>query len=38
MYLMMWYMEAVERPDEQDIEPCAAVDEGLGDLYIADDG
>ena len=31
-------MEAVERLDRQDVKPCAAVDEGLGDLYVADDG
>ena len=30
-------MEVVERVDRQDVEPCAAVDQGLGDLHIADD-
>ena len=30
-------MEVVERIDGQDIEPCAAVDEGLGNLHVADD-
>ena len=30
-------MEVVERVDGQDVEPCAAVDEGLGNLHIADD-
>ena len=30
-------MEVVERVDGQDVEPCAAVDEGLGDLHVADD-
>mgnify|MGYP005813551965 CR=1 FL=1 len=31
-------MKAVEHLDGQDVKPCAAVDEGLGDLYVADDG
>ena len=30
-------MEKVERVDGQDVEPCAAVDEGLGNLHVADD-
>ena len=30
-------MEVVERVDGQDVEPCAAVDEGLGNLHVADD-
>ncbi len=35
--LIIWHLKVVERVDGQDIEPCAAVDEGLGDLHIADD-
>ena len=27
----------VERVDGQDVEPCAAVDEGPGDLHVAND-
>ena len=34
---MIWHLEVVERVDGQDVEPCAAVDERLGDLHIADD-
>ena len=30
-------MVEVERLDGQDVEPCTAVDEGLGNLHIADD-
>ena len=30
-------MEVVEHVDGQDVEPCATVDEGLGNLHIADD-
>ena len=37
MKLVIWHLEAVERVDGHDIEPCAAVDEGLGNLHIADD-
>ena len=36
--LIVWHLKAVERLDGQDVKPCAAVDEGLGDLYVADDG
>ena len=35
--LVIWHLEVVERVDGQDVEPCAAVDESLGDLHIADD-
>ena len=38
MKLIIRHLEAVERLDGQDVEPCAAIDEGLGDLHIADDG
>ena len=31
-------MEAVERLDDKNIEPRTAIDEGLGDRDIADDG
>ena len=27
----------VERLDGQDVEPCPAIDEGPGDLHVADD-
>ena len=30
-------MEPVERLDGQDVESCSAVNEGPGDLHIADD-
>ena len=33
----MWHLKVAERVDGQDVEPCAAVDEGLGDLHVADD-
>ena len=36
--LIIWYLKAVECLDGLDIEPCATVDEGLGDLHVADDG
>ena len=36
--LVVWHLKADERLDGQDVEPCAAVDEGLGDFYVADDG
>ena len=36
--LIVWHLEIVERLDGQDIEPCSAIDEGLGDLDVADDG
>ena len=35
--LVIWDLEVVKRVDEQDVEPCAAVDEGLGNLLVADD-
>ena len=35
--LRIWHLEVVEHVDGQDVEPCAAVNEGLGDLHIADD-
>ena len=31
------HLEVVERVDGQDVEPCAAIDEGLGNLHVADD-
>ena len=31
-------MEAVERLDGKNIEPCTTIDEGLGDKDITDDG
>ena len=37
LMLIMWHLKVVERLDGQDVEPCAAVDEGLGDPHIADD-
>ena len=37
MELLIRHLEVVERVDGQDVEPCAAVDESLGDLHIADD-
>ena len=36
--LIVWHFEAVERLDGQDVKPCATVDQGLGDLYVVDDG
>ena len=33
----MWHLKVAERVDGQDVEPCAAVDEGLGNLHVADD-
>ena len=35
--LIVWHLEIVECLDGQDIEPCSAIDEGPGDLHIADD-
>ena len=35
--LIILHLEVVERVDGQDVEPCAAVDEGLGNLHVADD-
>ena len=37
MKLIIRHLEVVERVDGQDVEPCAAIDEGLGNLHIADD-
>ena len=37
MQLIVWHLEAIECLDGQDVEPSAAVDEGLGDLHIAND-
>ena len=31
-------MEPVERWDRENIEPCSAIDEGLGNEHVADDG
>ena len=36
--MIVWHLEAIECLDGHDTEPCAAVDEGLGDLDVADDG
>ena len=30
-------MKVVKRVDGHDVEPCATVDESLGDLHVADD-
>ena len=38
LQLIIWHLEAVERFDGKDIEPRIAVDEGIGDKDIADDG
>ena len=35
--LIVWHLEAVECLDGQDVKPSAAVNEGPGDFYIADD-
>ena len=35
--LIVWHLEIVERFDGQDVEPSSTVDEGPGDLHIADD-
>ena len=35
--LIVRHLEIVERLYGQDIEPCRAIDEGPGDLHIADD-
>ena len=37
MKLIVWHLEIVERLDGQDTESCSAIDEGPGDLHIADD-
>ena len=38
MQLIIGYLKAIERVDGQDVKPRTAIDEGLGDLDIADDG
>ena len=35
--LALGHLEVVERLHGQDVEPCPAVDEGPGDLHVADD-
>ena len=35
--MVIWHLKVVERVDGQDVEPCAAVDEGLGNLHVADE-
>ena len=35
--LAIGHLEVVECFHGQDIEPCPAIDEGLGDLHVADD-
>ena len=35
--LFIWHLEAVERVDGQDFESCATINEGLGNLHVADD-
>ena len=37
LQLIIWHLEAVEHLDGENIEPCTAVDEGLGNLHIPDD-
>ena len=34
---VIWHLKIVERLNGQDVEPCPAVDEGPGNLHIADD-
>ena len=36
--LIVWHLKVVKHLNGQDVKPCAAVDEGLGDLHVADDG
>ena len=36
--MVVWHLEPVERLNRQNIEPCSAIDESLGDGHIADDG
>ena len=38
MQLVVWHLEPVECLDGENIEPCSAVDESLGDGHVADDG
>ena len=35
--MLVWHLEVVECVDGQDIESGTAVDEGLGNLHVADD-
>ena len=35
--MVIWHLKVVEHLDGQNIEPYAAIDEGPGDLHIADD-
>ena len=35
--MVIWHLEIVERLDGQNVESCAAIDEGPGDLHFADD-
>ena len=35
--LIIRHLEIVERLDGQDVESCSAINEGPGDLHIADD-
>ena len=35
--LIVWHLEIVECLDGQEVESCSAIDEGPGDLHIADD-
>ena len=37
MKLVIWHLKIVERLDRQDVEPCSAINEGPGNLHIADD-
>ena len=37
MKLIVRHLEIVERLDGQDVESCSAVNEGHGDLHVADD-
>ena len=38
MQLVVRHLESVECLNRENIEPCSAIDEGLGDSYVADDG
>ena len=35
--MIIWHLKVVKHLHGQDVEPCAAIDEGPGDLHIADD-
>ena len=35
--MVIGHLERFKHLDGQDVEPCATVDEGLGNLHIADD-